>query len=195
MPAYFTTFSINKKGFTLVELLVAISIIVIVGTLALIDFGPFREGQNLQTAALNLQNFIREAQVNASSGVVCPDDDTVKPWKIKLERDKVRIICGDTGSADRILNLKKEVILYSLATRMTDDKTGILSFCGNYNDLQILFMPITGAVSFAIPNTANCASSNPLISVKQAVLSLTLQDDPGSKKDIIISSGGVISVE
>lgn len=157
-----------SKGFTLIELLVAISIIVVVGTLILIDFNPFRNTQNLQIAVLDLQNFIREAQVNASSGVICPDSDrvqTVKPWKVSFTSDEVEMICGSLSAAHRTLKFKPDIKLQLNAP------------------CSLEFTPVNGSVSFK-----SCDPPPDKVEVL-----VRFKDDPPKK--LIINLGGVINVE
>lgn len=180
--------ALSKLGFTLIELLVAISIIVIVGTLALIDFGPFRSSQNLQTAVLDLQNFIREAQVNASSGVVCPDaEETVKPWKIGFITDRVEMTCGSLSTAYRTLKFKQEDI------KLTGLEVGSGSTQCGLDSLQLVFAPVNASVSFFKVPEKSCDAFGSTSSPTTVKILVQLKNDPPKK--LMINLGGVINVE
>lgn len=59
------------NAFTLVELLVVIAVTSIIGVYTLANYRSFGEDQNLKSAVLDIQSLLRQAQINATSGVKC----------------------------------------------------------------------------------------------------------------------------
>lgn len=84
-----TTLSINSfknYGFTLVELLVSITIIAVMVGLLLPQLGAFNKYQSLENAAKELQSNLRKAQNFAASGVLCGPalNQNAEGWSIKF---------------------------------------------------------------------------------------------------------------
>lgn len=73
------------RGFTLLELLVVISIMAILTVIAVPSFNEYSKNQKLNDAANNLQSVLRQAQNNAQTGTVCTiggNTYTASSWKI-----------------------------------------------------------------------------------------------------------------
>lgn len=62
------------RGFTLLELIVVISILAILSVIAIPPILQYNTNQTLQNAAADLQQSLRTTQSNALSGVVCTDN-------------------------------------------------------------------------------------------------------------------------
>lgn len=61
----------TAHGFTLVEILVVITIMAFIGAFSLANFRSFGEDQKLKNAALDVQSLIRTAQINTTSSTIC----------------------------------------------------------------------------------------------------------------------------
>jgi len=73
----------TNTGVTLVELIVAISIIAVMAVLAIPNLRRFTEVQTLNADAGRIQTMIRQAQSNAQSGVTCASDKQIASnWKV-----------------------------------------------------------------------------------------------------------------
>lgn len=66
---------IKNKGFSLVELLVVISITATLTGLVVPKFGQFRFNQELSDETTKLQSALRSAQLNAINGIKCDSND------------------------------------------------------------------------------------------------------------------------
>lgn len=188
----------NSKAFTLIELLVAISILAVVGTLLIVDFGPFREERSLQIVSANVQNFVRLAQINATSGVLC-NNVSGASWTVSFTTDSktVNMTCktNDPQVAafpSRTLMLEQEVKINSLVVldKIDEGETQVsASDTDPCSNLQITFSPILGKVTFSsTDNVLTC----PVELAQYAGIVLNKNTD---KKFVIINKGGVIYVE
>lgn len=63
-----TNFSKNLRGFTLIELMVAVGISLLLAGSVLVGFNTFSTNQRVKQAALNFKNNLRLAQTKAQSG-------------------------------------------------------------------------------------------------------------------------------
>lgn len=72
-----------NTGFTLVELIVAISIVAVMSVLAIPNLRRFTEVQTLNADVGRVQTLIRQAQANTQSGVICLSDNKIATsWKV-----------------------------------------------------------------------------------------------------------------
>ena len=179
-----------SRGFTLIELLVAISILAVVGTLMFVDFGPFREEKAVGIAATELQGFIRLAQINATSGVLC-DNKSGAAWSVTFTQGTSQIVmkckAPDEGEfTSRTLNLKDDVIIGDLVSADRNlDIEGNHRSCTGF--LKINFSHILGRVTYE-SDDASCAAAE-----SQYAGPVLQKDD--DKNFVIISKGGVVYVE
>lgn len=72
---------ISARGFTLVELLVVITIMGLVGAYVLSNYNTFGEDKKLKNAALDVQSLLRQAQTSATSNTKC-DSDAAESWEV-----------------------------------------------------------------------------------------------------------------
>lgn len=90
-----------KKGFTLIEVLVAVAIISIIAVVSIPNLKKFSQNQTLTTKSDNVLNSIRQAQANAQSGVKCKDGNNSVSWsiifKVNPDRYSTSAICRDAS--------------------------------------------------------------------------------------------------
>ena len=87
------------SGFTLVELLVVITIMAITGVFAFANFGSFGEDQKLKSAVQDVQSLIRQAQSNASTNTKCSTGYSAT-WQVNFENaTTVKLECRESGNA------------------------------------------------------------------------------------------------
>lgn len=103
------------KGFTLIELVLVIAIVGILAGLGIPSYGSFKKNQELEQAAATLENNLRFAQSQASSGVKpsgCGINDELVGWyaKVQANRYDVYFRCGLSST------LNKSVILPTAIT-------------------------------------------------------------------------------
>ncbi len=74
----------KQKGFTLIEILVAVTIIAILGVIAIPNYHAFQKKQLVLNSAKGLAATLKLAQSNASTGTKCPDPSYTAPkdWDV-----------------------------------------------------------------------------------------------------------------
>lgn len=71
------------NAFTLIELVIAISIMAIIGVITFANYKPFGEDQNLKSAVLDLQSQLRTAQTNATTNLKC-NTQSGATWQVEF---------------------------------------------------------------------------------------------------------------
>ena len=97
-----------SAGFTLIELIVAISIFLIVSSTAYVGFSKFNQTQTLNTAYDNLKNNLNEAKSSAQSQTVvnCSPVQTLAGYRITFNTTatpksyKMDEVCLNSSSAE-----------------------------------------------------------------------------------------------
>lgn len=187
------------QGFTLIELLVAISILAIVSVLAFVDYGPFKKDQVILTATNDIQNFIRTAQSNSTSGVLCavdsesPDEyKTGASWAVEFTDGgkQMIMVCNTLGvfqaNKSKVMSLKDN-ITYSL--KCTDkSEPNDEDFVPCPSGFIANFSPIYGKVSFNYSNAGDHPNS-------YQFLSIGVEEAGVIKKSIILNTGGLVYVQ
>lgn len=115
----------NFSGFTLVELLVVLSIMAILGVVAFANFGTLREDQALKGAAFDAQSQLRVAQTNATANLKC-SEQTALAWRtqfVKVGSEyQVKTFCQYTGGEGPVwfpvktVTLPSEILIEKIAT-------------------------------------------------------------------------------
>lgn len=87
---------IYKKGFSLVEVLIAIGIIVLIAAVAIPNLRSFQEDTILSAGANEVSSGVRKAQANAQSGVGCSTGNISSSWSIYFiaSQNKFELICN-----------------------------------------------------------------------------------------------------
>ena len=85
----------KRSAFTLIELLVVIGIIMLTLSFGFVSFFYYRERQTLETAALQLENFLRDAQNKAKNGNRGAAGSTCNP----ADHASVRLLSWGVGYA------------------------------------------------------------------------------------------------
>ncbi len=110
---------LNFAGFSLVEILVAVSITSIVAAVAIPNIRKFAEDQEARNTASSLVADLREMQSNAQTGLKCPSGTTALSWKITLGVSSYQKFCTDSTSNQSI----STVSLSNGVTLVTDSST------------------------------------------------------------------------
>lgn len=173
-----------RNGFTLIELMIAVSIMAILGVVSFISVGTFRQDQDLQTTAENLQGFIRVAQSNATANIICGDSSGAN-WYIEFQdADTVNLKCSTDPSKDvaTLPVLKK----FDHKSNIT---TSAITTSPNCFPTRIKFAPLYGLVSFET-DSINCFSS----SISNLLITL-INTSTKAQKGVNIDKGGSVNVQ
>ncbi len=81
-----------QVGYSLVELLVVLTIMAMISIGAFFSLRTLREDQGLKGVVANLQNKIRFVQANASSYVNC-NDNVVSFWEVRILKNRLESRC------------------------------------------------------------------------------------------------------
>lgn len=180
----------KKNAYTLVELLVVMSILAIVGVISFVNIGVFREDKDLIQVSLDLQNHLREAQTNATSSTttLCPDN---KPnfWKVIFNsRNQIDLKCGETGGQ------KSWLISDKVRVDSIKGSSGTSSCDSSFNpsstgQVELKFSQLSGKVEFIDLNLGSSCLANS----EKMVISLK-SNSSNNIKTVTINKGGSIEV-
>ncbi|HEY4499575.1 MAG TPA: prepilin-type N-terminal cleavage/methylation domain-containing protein [Candidatus Paceibacterota bacterium] len=102
----------QKRGFTVSELMVVIGIIVILGGIGVTNFGGFKRAQDLKSTATSLANYIRDTQQKSITQEIGPALGVSAKWGVRIEAqsggdDSYTIfycnVCTTINSVNRIV--------------------------------------------------------------------------------------------
>ncbi len=84
------------RGFTLIEVLIAIGIIALITAVAIPNLRSFREDTVLTQAGIEVSSAMRKVQANAQSGVNCGTGSVSSSWSIFFipNQSKFELICN-----------------------------------------------------------------------------------------------------
>lgn len=133
----------RHSGFTLVELLVVITIMAIIGTVTLVNYGDFGEDQNLKSAVLDVQSQLRAAQTNATTNLKCNTQSNAV-WQVEYNNaTTINLKCQEPEASSIIkktLTLGANVAIQSVS--------GSGSSCPTAPLFTINFDPLNGEIKF-----------------------------------------------
>jgi prepilin-type N-terminal cleavage/methylation domain-containing protein len=78
------TIKVAHSGFTLIEILVALSIVALVAGIAIPNLRNFNQTQEIDNASSQLINVLKTAQSSAGSRIRCPAGQTATSWFVDL---------------------------------------------------------------------------------------------------------------
>lgn len=86
----------RQAGFTLIEVLIAIGIMVLIAAVAIPNLRSFREDTVLSQAAQGVSSGLKKVQANAQSGVKCQTGTISSSWSIYFipQQKKFELICN-----------------------------------------------------------------------------------------------------
>lgn len=135
----------NKKGFTLIELMIVFSITAIISTIGIVSFVNYSRQATLSNMILDIKNFFYVARTSALNGqkTDCPSGKTLVGHEV--------IFCCGGGSCPSCLgtgNYEMDLVC--------SDKINVLEQSKNYpkgvtisssTNLSFLFYPLSGGVN------------------------------------------------
>lgn len=167
---------LSALGYTLVELLVVISIVALVSVLVFVNSKEFTQDQLLIKASDQLQSALRLAQTNAQTGTVCGTQEG-SIWLISLTSDSFYLE-HDSGDCDKTYQLEGVTI-----SKITASDCGGSSL----TSLSIKYQPLAGNAVFQNADSCVASSRNVEIILKNA--------KNNKEKKVKVSKGGTIDVE
>ena len=150
-----------KRGFTLVEILIAVGIIGLVSTLVIIPLASFRDSALLDGAAEEILALLHEARARTVSS------DGASRYGVYLESDKIVLFKGGTFLVGDLNN--KEVLLHN---RLTISN---ISLAGS--GTSVLFKRLTGATANNGTVTISLVADNS----RQRVIMVSVAGNAGLK--------------
>lgn len=164
-----------RNGFTLVELLVVITIMALVGTFTLSNYGSFGEDQKLKNAVLDIQSLIRLAQTNATTNVKCNTEYGAK-WIVEFDGNKTTIYLKCLEPSGSIFTKKTLHLDVNGANIQIQSSSGDTANCSGLGN-AVVFAPLNGEMALG----QDCT-----------FFTFTLINKIGTTKDLRIEKGGRI---
>ena len=183
------------KGFTLVELMVVISILSLLGLVSYANIRKFREGQVIEKSASDLQSLLRLAQSNATARLKC-NGQFGATWLVEFaNRQTINLKCYVNGpaSTQQTLSFSGTNIQVNIIQGRQGISTCDSSFTPSVtNTIEIRFAPLYGTVMFYDSvEINNCLTRS---TTTEAVI--TLRDTQrNTTKAVVAKKGGAIIVE
>ena len=180
--------SARKNGYTLVELLVVISITSLLTVLAIVNYKVLSNTQILTKAVGQAQTVLRLAQANATSQTLCSDNQNVGPWSVTFNSTTMTLSCGPTSTTQKTYTIESVQL-----SDTANSAVGIFgSACGNSAPLPLTvsFAPGTGALTFSFSGAqSNCLTS------PYWTFNFSKVGDSSQTKSFNLSSGGAIDLQ
>lgn len=177
------------KGFSLVEILVAVSIIVLLGVIAIPSLKQFSKEQEIDSVALQVLNTLKTAQSSASSRIKCPiNSDPADTWTVRLNANSYSLI-ATCQSSNQTINQTIFTRSYLPSESYTTD-----TFSGSLN---VCTVPPAGLpVDIIFSRSRISYLCNGSATVNTGNILLTITNSSGSLSKIVkIDQGGVIKIE
>lgn len=176
------------RGFTLVELLVGITILGILGILGFIYNRTFQATQALNEGISQVQDMLRTAQSNATARVKCKGSGGAV-WLVTFATDKTlnlkcRIGSG-SPSTERSYILPANVEIRSIKNCADDFCVG----CEGQLPFSVNFSPLYGNISFEDTIGTACVPNQTTFHIK------LINTQINEKKNVSVRKGGSIDAQ
>lgn len=196
----------RKNGFSLLELLVVVAIIIVLASVAIVNFSEVRGQLALKRAAHQLMQDIRKAQEMAMSSLSLEEAENCSSPFPPAKGYGVYI--------DRLESNKSYKLYADTSTASTDCETYPPTECWEYYDaadcvVQTITIQETGVFIANILNTAggvqkmsaNFKPPNPTIKIKwlslvmdEVEIVLALESDQTKTRSVVINKAGLLQV-
>lgn len=177
----------NRRGFSLIELLVVISIASTLTVLGFVNFKDFSAEQVSNKAVGEIQTFLRLAQSNATTSTICKKSDGTSEggatWSLvfRVNKTTIDLVCGSTNAIQKT---------YVLENATVDTIVGSACDGSSTIPLTLTYSSGSGALTFSSPLASpSClASENWTFTIKNTL-------NTNKTKLLKISKGGAINVQ
>jgi prepilin-type N-terminal cleavage/methylation domain-containing protein len=158
--------NMSEKGFTLIEILVAITIMMIIFALSIPAYNNYASSQAIKTTAIKLKNDIRVTQNKALNGI---KNNSVDP--AQLRAPWVVLLTGDGTFYDTFSCPEGQTVSYCRVPTFNAVRTKLgnnleIKLCTSpgctttYTGVLMFFAPIDGTVQFYRYEPANATSNS-----------------------------------
>lgn len=175
------------KGFSLIELMLALGLIAVVTAIAIPNLRNFNNTQDVDLATFRFETALKQAQSSAISGVQCPTGEYAQSWQINLNlasaTDNYSLVGNCQTSGGSITPRTVSTSNFSTGSGSNQAFSAITDRCGANTNLSIFF---TGSQM-----TYQCASGTV---VSTPALKVTISSSNASRS-VVIEPGGVIRLE
>lgn len=93
----------NYSGFTLIEMIVVVGIIITLGSIGVASYNNFNEGRQRLAAAEELISNLRQAQNNSQTGKKITCTSTLEGWYINFSENKIQERCSGVNNEYKTL--------------------------------------------------------------------------------------------
>ena len=163
------------EGFTLIGILVTISLLALVTLIGLPNLRKFNIDQGVENSVSDFVQVIRKAQSNAQSRIKCPDNRTSVNWSVKIQDSshyQLNVTCLNSDNSSNLILVNTYILPSSLSF---DSSTGS----------SVTFNNIENNVCLLPPSATTCGTATNLtISLKNGSQTIRVK----------INQGGVINV-
>lgn len=188
----------NSSGFTLIEMIIVIALMAGFIAVALPKMNSFNKEQFLPQAADALQEAIRVAQSNATSGVKCSSEASTA-WYFEFKSNPgpspYSYVIGSTCSSLTPTPLPSPIS--SSVNVVLVDIDGCSPVPSNFSGMGVKFQNISGEVSFNQGLSGACIvnqTDDQLANAKKMTITLQLGSDASKQAKIVVEKGGAVYV-
>lgn len=209
------TVNFKSFGFTLIELMIVISLFGIAASLITASYLTFERSQRLKSAAAQLKSDIRLIQNKATSGdkgpqsgspadTICPRDSSLGGWYLSIAKTQTSYTTGldcvkglvETKYQEKTTNLPRDVRVNKISYTPNPDLDPTIP-------LVVFFRPLANAVSFhdgrfvLLPdffdNATGTILNNPMPQPPQSAVTIEFINSSGSTYQVKIQPTGEIN--
>jgi type II secretory pathway pseudopilin PulG len=172
-------FKLKSGGFSLVELLLSLSLIGLVVVVALPNLKSFSKTQEIDATAARLVDILENAQSSASSHIQCPGGQAAGNWSLVLGANDYTLNCKPSPTA--AIPLPADQMVSTGAYK--GDPNSATAFTAAIDKCLPITFTFTNQQTVAL-----CSGSNAL------PVTITLSGGNADPKRIMVGTGGVVRI-